>query len=190
MPDNQRDETGPIMTRRSIVLVGLMGAGKSSVGRRLAASIGLPFVDADHEIEAAAGCAVADIFELYGERAFRDGERKVIKRLLEGDPVVLATGGGAFMDTETRAEITSKGHSVWLRADLEMLIRRTEGRPHRPLLQKGDSRKTLQRLMDERYPVYELADVIVDAQSEKPDATAERVRVTLEEFLAIERNRA
>ena len=165
------------------MLVGLMGAGKSSVGRRLAALIGLPFVDADHEIEAAAGCAVADIFELYGEKAFRDGERKVIHRLLDDVPIVLATGGGAFMDPETQAVITKKSYSIWLRADLNVLVNRTEGRPHRPLLLHGDAKKTLQRLMDERYPVYGKADIIVEAQSEKPDVTAERVRAALEEFL-------
>lgn len=168
---------------RSIVLVGLMGAGKSSVGRRLAALVGLPFVDADHEIEAAAGCAVADIFKLYGEQAFRDGERKVIHRLLGSNLTVIATGGGAFMDPETRAEIIQKGVSIWLRADLNLLFNRTEGRPHRPLLLQGNSRQTLKQLMDTRYPIYESADVIVDAKSEKPDATADRVYNALKDYL-------
>ncbi len=168
-------------TKKSIVLIGLMGAGKSSVGRRLAAFLGLPFVDADHEIEAAAGCSVSDIFKLYGEDAFRDGERKVINRLLEDGPVVLATGGGAFMDDETRKQIMEKGISVWLKADLKTLINRTEGRPHRPLLQQGNPEETLKRLMDERYPIYGLADITVDAKSENPEATAERVYGRLKE---------
>ena len=109
----------------SVVLVGLMGAGKSSIGKRLAKRLGLPFLDADAEIEQAAGCSIPDIFELYGEAAFRDGERKVIARLLDGDPVVLATGGGAFLDSDTRALVKARGVSVWLRAELDILLRRT-----------------------------------------------------------------
>jgi len=153
----------------------LMGAGKSSVGRRLASLMGLSFVDADHEIEEAAGCSVADIFKLYGEKSFRDGERKVIRRLLEDGPVVLATGGGAFMDESTRAEIKENGISVWLKASLDILMHRTEGRPHRPLLQEGNPKETLKRLMEERYPIYGQADVAVEAKSENPESTALRV---------------
>ncbi|MCW9045258.1 MAG: shikimate kinase [Alphaproteobacteria bacterium] len=170
---NELNKTSSI--KKSIVLIGLMGAGKSSVGRRLSGYMGLQFVDADHEIEAAAGCTVSDIFKLYGEKAFRDGERKVIKRLLEDGPVILATGGGAFMDDETRQAIKEKGISVWLKADLEILISRTEGRPHRPLLQQGNPRDTLKWLMDERYPVYGQADIAVDAKNENPENTAQRV---------------
>lgn len=148
---------------RTLVLVGLMGAGKSAVGRRLAARLGLPFVDADQEIERAAGCTIEDIFERYGEPAFRDVERRVIARLLS-DPVhVLATGGGAFMDAETRALIAERGLSLWLRAGLDLLVARTARRDNRPLLKQVDRRATLQRLIEVRYPVYAQADLIVDS---------------------------
>ncbi|HEX2115672.1 MAG TPA: shikimate kinase, partial [Alphaproteobacteria bacterium] len=119
---------------RTIVMVGLMGAGKTSIGRRLAQRLGLAFVDADHEIEQAAGCTIEEIFERYGEAAFRDGERRIIQRLLERPPHVLATGGGAFMDPETRARIKEAGISVWLKADLDVLVRRVSRRNNRPLL--------------------------------------------------------
>jgi shikimate kinase len=169
---------------RSIVLVGLMGAGKTCIGSRLAARLGLPFVDADTAIEEAAGCSIADIFEIYGEAAFRDGERRVISRLLEGPVQVIATGGGAFMDSETRARVRERGISIWLRADLDLLLSRTARRNHRPLLNKGDRRTTLQRLMDERYPIYAEADITVDSGRESPDATVERTLESLEAFLA------
>ncbi len=160
---------------RSIVLVGLMGAGKTSVGRRLAAKLGLPFVDADHEIETAAGCSIQEIFDRFGEAAFRDGERRVIARLLDQPPHVLSTGGGAFMDLATRALIRERGLSVWLRADLDILVARTAKRDHRPLLKTGEPREILARLMDARYPVYAEADVTVDSDNRPPDETAERV---------------
>ena len=147
---------------RSIVLFGLMGAGKTSVGRRLAAELALPFVDADEEIEAAAGCSIADFFQLHGEAEFRAGERRVIKRLLAGPVCVLATGGGAFMDAATRAAIRKRGISLWLRADLDVLVKRVRRRNNRPLLQGGDQRQILQDLMATRYPIYEQADIIVD----------------------------
>ena len=148
---------------RSIVLVGLMGAGKTSVGRRLAAELALPFVDADEEIEAAAGCSIADFFQLHGEAEFRAGERRVIKRLLAGPVCVLATGGGAFMDAATRAAIRKRGISLWLRADLDVLVKRVRRRNNRPLLQGGDQRQILQDLMAKRYPIYEQADIVVDS---------------------------
>ena len=150
---------------RTIVLVGLMGAGKTTIGRRLAAVIGLPFIDADEEIERAAGLPVTEIFTRHGEQEFRRGERSVIKRLLEGPPHVLATGGGAFMDPETRALVREKGLSVWLREDLDVLMRRVEKRDTRPLLRGGDPRAVMERLMAERYPVYAEADVIVDSNN-------------------------
>jgi shikimate kinase len=140
-----------------------MGSGKSSVGRRLANRMGLPFRDADDEIEAAAGCTISEFFARHGEPAFRDGERKVIARLLEGPPVVLATGGGAFMDAGTRAAIRQRAVSVWLRADLNTLVARTARRRGRPLLEKGDPRAVLSALMDERHPAYAAADVVVDS---------------------------
>jgi shikimate kinase len=156
----------PIVKRiggRSLVLVGLMGAGKSTVGRRLAARLSLPFYDADHEIESAAGMTIPDIFQHYGESYFRDGERRVIARLLQEGPVVLATGGGAFMNEETRARIAERGISVWLRADLPVLMRRVRKRANRPLLQNPDPEGTMRKLMELRHPVYATADVTVDS---------------------------
>jgi len=147
--------------RRSIVLVGMMGAGKSSIGRRLAQRLGLSFVDADAEIEAAAGMTIAEIFARDGESYFRSGEARVIARLLDQGPQVLATGGGAFMNGETRASIRQKGISVWLKADFEVLMRRVKRRSgDRPMLQ-GDPAERVRHLMDERYPVYAEADTLV-----------------------------
>src|ERR1019366_5092383 len=160
---------------RRIVLVGLMGAGKTSIGRRLAARLGLPFRDADAEIEAAAGCTIPELFSRYGEQAFRDGERRVIRRLLAGEPLVLAFGGGAFIDPETRAGGREEGGSVWLPCTLPVLVRRVAGRSHRPMLHGGDPAEIMQRLMDQRYPVYAEADVIVDCTDEPPDVTTSLV---------------
>jgi shikimate kinase len=160
---------------KTIVLVGLMGAGKSCVGRRLAAALSLPFCDADKEIEEAAGCSIPELFSRYGEAAFRDGERRVIHRLLDGPKHVLATGGGAFMDSRTRAEIREKGISVWLRADLDLLVRRTQRRGNRPLLNVPDPAARLAELIAQRYPVYAEADVTIDSDDSPPDVTVERV---------------
>jgi shikimate kinase/3-dehydroquinate synthase len=160
---------------RSIVLVGLMGAGKTSIGRRIAARLGLPFRDADAEIELAAGCTIPELFERFGEKEFRDGERRVIRRLLAGEPLVLATGGGAYMDPDTRATIRREGIAVWLRAELPVLLRRVAGRAHRPLLNGGDHADVLARLMAQRHPVYAEADVIVDCGDEPPDTTTSHV---------------
>src|SRR4051812_40881037 len=148
--------------RRSVVLVGMMGAGKSSIGRRLAQRLGVVFVDADAEIEAAAGMTIAEIFATYGEPYFRSGEQRVISRLLESGPQVLATGGGAFMNAETRMAIREKGVSVWLKAEFEVLMRRVKRRAtaDRPMLQ-GDPAQRIHHLMDERYPLYAEADVTV-----------------------------
>lgn len=151
---------------RSIVLVGLMGAGKSSVGRRLAKTLGWPFIDADDEIVKAAGCSVEDIFELYGEAAFREGEKRVILRLLEGAPIVLATGGGAFINPEIRAMVKRRGISVWLRAELSILCERTSRRAGRPLLKNEDPRAVLKTLIDQRYPVYAEADIEIESRNE------------------------
>ena len=150
------------LARRSVVLVGMMGAGKSSIGRRLAQRLGVLFVDADAEIEAAAGMTIAEIFATYGEPYFRSGEQRVIARLLESGPQVLATGGGAFMNAETRVAIRQKGVSVWLKADFEVLMRRVKRRAtaDRPMLQ-GDPAERIRHLMDERYPLYAEADVTV-----------------------------
>lgn len=148
---------------KPIVLVGLMGAGKSSVGRRLAQELGLPFKDADAEIEAAANLSIPEFFELHGEPAFREGERKVIARLLKEPPHVLATGGGAFLDTKTQALIAKKGCSIWLRAELDILYKRCMKRNNRPLLKGGNPKAILKKLMDERYPVYAKADITIDS---------------------------
>ncbi len=149
---------------RSVVLIGMMGAGKSSVGRRLAAVLGLPFADADTEIERAAGMSVEDIFTHHGEPYFRDGEERVIKRILSNGPLVLATGGGAFMSERLRGEIAARGISVWLRADVDLLMQRVMRRDNRPLLKTPDPRGTMERLLRERAPVYGFADVIVDSR--------------------------
>jgi shikimate kinase len=146
---------------RSIVLVGMMGAGKSTIGRRLAARLRLPFTDADTEIEAAAGMSIPDIFEARGEAQFRDGEARVIARLLEHGPIVLATGGGAFMREETRDRIRAKAISIWLRADADVIMRRVRRRADRPLLRTADPEATVNRLLGEREPVYQNADLTI-----------------------------
>ncbi|MFC4346269.1 shikimate kinase [Kordiimonas lipolytica] len=146
---------------RTIVLVGLMGAGKTTVGRRLARKLNLPFVDSDHEIEKAAGMSVAEIFECFGEADFRSGERRVIERLLDGKPQIVATGGGAFINEATRALIKDKGLSIWLDADIDVLVERTGRRDTRPLLKTGDPKEILTRLAEERAPFYAEADLKV-----------------------------
>ena len=166
--------------RELIVLIGLMGSGKSSVGRRLAKRLGLPFTDADAEIVKAAGCSIEDIFELYGEDAFRDGERRVIARLLGDGPQVMATGGGAFMDHGTRARIVDHGVSVWLRAELDVLVKRIGRRGGRPLLKDGDPRDILKNLMETRGPIFAQADIAVDTGDEPPDVTVDQIMVALE----------
>lgn len=168
---------------KTLVLIGLMGAGKTSIGKRLAGRLGLPFVDADQEIERAAGCTIQEIFDRFGEAGFRDGERRVIARLLEQPVQVLSTGGGAFMDEGTRTVIRERGISIWLRADLDLLVQRTARRDHRPLLRKGDPRTVLAGLMEARYPVYAQADLTVDSDDCPPDTTTDRVITTLRHWL-------
>lgn len=155
-----REALGP----RSIVLIGLMGAGKTAVGRRLANRLDLPFIDADTEIEVAAGASISEIFAEHGEAYFRQGERKVIARLLENGPQVLATGGGAYMNPDTRANIKAHGLSVWLKADIKVLMKRVGRRDNRPLLVAGDREKVMKKLMEERYPIYADADVTVESR--------------------------
>ena len=146
---------------RSIVLVGMMGAGKSTIGRRLAARLRLPFLDADAEIEAAAGMSIPDIFETHGEPHFRDGEARVIARLLDSGPAVIATGGGAFMREETRHRIGATAVSIWLKADADIIMKRVKRRADRPLLQTADPAATVGRLIEEREPVYQCADITI-----------------------------
>ncbi len=172
---------------RTVALVGMMGAGKTSVGKRLAARLGVPFKDADHEIEAAAGLIVAEIFEKHGEPEFRSGERRVIARLLSEPPLVLATGGGAYMDPATRAAMKERAFTVWLRAPIELLLARTAKRQTRPLLNNSDPRGTLERLLEQRAPVYAEADYVVDCVDGPKDVAVEQVMTMLKsQGLAVE----
>jgi shikimate kinase len=159
-PSQDAEITAALGTR-SIVLVGMMGAGKSTIGRRLSARLHLPFLDADTEIEAAAGMSIPDIFEAHGEPHFRDGEARVIARLLDSGPAVIATGGGAFMREETRGRIRDKAVSIWLKADADIIMRRVKRRADRPLLQTADPAATVERLLSEREPVYQHADLTI-----------------------------
>jgi shikimate kinase len=173
--------------RRSIVLVGMMGAGKTTIGRRLAARLQLPFVDADHEIEQAAGKSIPEIFADHGEAYFREGERRVIARLLSGGPFVLATGGGAFMDAATREAVARQAVSVWLKAEFDVLMRRVRRRPNRPLLQTADPEATMRELMDRRYPVYAQADVTVLSRDAAHEAIVDDVVAALAMRLGLAR---
>jgi shikimate kinase len=175
-----------VLGRRSVVLVGMMGVGKSSIGRRLATRLGVPFVDADSEIEKAAGMSISDIFARHGEAAFRNGETRVIARLLEAGPQVLATGGGAFMNEATRAAVKAKGVSVWLAAEFEVLIRRIAKRKNeRPMLHTDDPAQTLRQLLAEREPVYALADVTVQSREEPHEAIVGEIVAALTGFLNV-----
>lgn len=158
---SQEAEIISALGTRSVVLVGMMGAGKSTIGRRLSARLHLPFLDADTEIEAAAGMSIPDIFETHGEPHFRDGEARVIARLLDGGPAVIATGGGAFMREETRNRIREKAVSLWLKADADIIMKRVKRRADRPLLQTADPAATIGRLLEEREPVYQHADLTI-----------------------------
>jgi shikimate kinase len=169
--------------KRAIVLIGMMGAGKSTVGRRLAARLGLNFVDADTEIEAAAGMSIPDIFAAHGEQSFRDGEVRVIARLLEGAPCVVATGGGAWMRTDTRERIRAKGVSLWLKADPDVLLRRVKRRSDRPLLQNADPAATIEKLVAERYPVYAEADLTLLSREVPHDRIVEECLAALAAYL-------
>ena len=174
----------PLLGRRSIVLIGMMGVGKSSIGRRLGTRLGIPFVDADAEIEKAAGMSIADIFARHGEADFRSGEARVIARLLEGGPQVLATGGGAVMNADTRAAIKAKGVSIWLNAEFDVLMRRISKRKHeRPMLQTADPAATLRELLAAREPVYALADLTVQSREVPHDAIVAEIMTALAAFL-------
>ena len=166
---------------KPIVLVGLMGAGKTTIGRRLANALGLPFIDSDHEIVEAAGCSVSDIFEMYGESIFRDLEQRILLRLINGDPCVLATGGGAFINPDIRDAIRQKAISVWLKADIDVLIERVSRRDTRPLLKTGNRETILQKLIDDRYPVYGEADIIIDSNASTHDTVVDATLTALKE---------
>lgn len=173
-----------LLKGRPIVLVGMMGAGKTSVGRRLATQLGRGFIDSDHEIEAAAGMNIPDFFARHGEQAFRAGEAKVVERLLKDDDIVLATGGGAFIDPATRATIKKRAISVWIKADFDLLFARVSRRTNRPLLQTANPRQTLKDLIEERYPTYALADVTITSKDVPQDVVASEIIEILLAFMA------
>lgn len=187
MAEGDGDLTGlrAALGHRSLVLVGLMGCGKSSVGKRLSIKLGLPFVDADEEIEKAHRMSINDIFADHGEAYFRDGERRVIQRLLSAGPQVLATGGGAFINAETRASIKEHGISIWLRAELPVLMRRVSKRDHRPLLKTSDPEAVMRDLMAKRYPFYAEADVAVESRDVPHDVIVCEVIEALRRRLAL-----
>jgi shikimate kinase len=164
-PKPQKSTSRTAKPARSVVLVGMMGAGKSTIGRRLAARLAIPFIDADAEIERAAGQTVREIFDTHGEDEFRRGEERVISRLLEGERKVIATGGGAFVNDRTRKRIKDKGVSIWLRAEIPVLLERVSRNNTRPLLKRGDPESVLRKLADERYRYYEQADIVVDSST-------------------------
>lgn len=186
MIDNETaDDIKAKLAGRSIVLVGLMGCGKSSIGKRLALRLGLPFVDADEEIEAVAAKSISEIFADHGEEFFRDRERKVIARLLSQGPQVLATGGGAYMHEETRRAIRANAVSIWLKADLNVLMRRVSKRDTRPLLKTPNPEATMRKLMEARYPVYAEADITVDSRDEPHDVLVNEIIKCLSARLAV-----
>jgi shikimate kinase len=168
---------------RTIVMVGMMGAGKSSIGRRLATRLGLPFVDADAEIEQAANATITEIFESHGEAYFRDGERRVIQRLLDGAPKVLAAGGGAFIQPETRAAIRAGAISIWLKADRDLIIARVKRRSNRPLLKTADPEAVIDRLIAERYPTYAEADLHIQSRDVAHDLVVDDIFAALDDYL-------
>lgn len=174
--------SAPFVPAKTLVIIGMPGSGKSSVGRKLAARLAIPFFDADHEIETAARMSIEQIFERFGEAEFRQGERRVIARLLEQPTHVLATGGGAFTDPETRVLMRAKTLSIWLRVDIETLLERTSRRSDRPLLKHGNPRETLQKLLAERAPLFAEADITVDSDNRPAEETAERVLKALSAF--------
>ena len=170
--DAHKDELNALLDGRAIVLVGMMGAGKTTVGRRLAARLGRHFVDSDEEVEKAAGMTIEDIFKAHGEADFRAGEVRVIARLLKDQDLVLGTGGGAFINAETRGLVKASAVSVWIKADFELLFARVQRRSNRPLLKTANPRQTLQDLIDRRYPIYAEADVTIVSRDVPQDQVA------------------
>ena len=169
--------------QRSVVLVGMMGAGKSTIGRRMAMRLRLPFIDADNEIEAAAGMSIPDIFEVHGEPHFRDGEARVIARLLDGGPILLATGGGAYMREDTRARIRDKAISMWLKADAEVILRRVRRRENRPLLKAADPAAIIAQLIEARHPVYAQTDITIDSRDVPQEKIVDEAIFALHEHM-------
>lgn len=179
-----RRQAEGIAPGRTVALVGLMGAGKTTIGRRLAHALALPFADADEAIVAAAGRSIEDIFAERGECEFRRGERQVIARLLDGEPHVLATGGGAFIDPRTRELMKERAISIWLKAPLDVLMKRVTKRDHRPLLKEADPRAVMQRLMDERYPIYAEADLTIETGAGPHNSAVGHILTALRAYLA------
>ncbi len=177
-PTNAAEQLAGLRDRlgtRSVVFVGLMGAGKTAIGRKVATALGLPFADSDHEIESVSRMTIPELFERYGETEFRALEQRVILRLLENGPQVLSTGGGAFMNAQTREAVAEHGVAVWLKADVDVLLDRVSKKQNRPLLKNADPRAVLEKLMLERYPVYALADVTVPTRDERKEVIASEV---------------
>ena len=186
-PTLAAENTADLLARlgqRSVVFVGLMGAGKTAIGRKVAATLGLPFTDSDHEIESVSRMTIPDLFDRYGEAEFRSLEQRVIARVLESGPQVLSTGGGAFMNANTRTAIAEEGVSIWLKADLDTLMERVAKKPNRPLLKNPDPRAVMQKLMNDRYPVYALADIAVTTRDAKREIIADEVTDALGGWLA------
>ncbi len=183
MTDNQPHTTDvSSIISQPIVLVGLMGAGKSTIGRRLASALGVQFIDSDAEIMEAAGCSISDIFEGYGEHIFRDLEQRVILRLMTGSPCIVATGGGAFIQPAIRDAIAEKAISVWLKADLPVLLERVSRRDNRPLLKTGDKSEILQKLIDERYPIYAQANITIDSNFGPHESVVDDIVAALKQW--------
>lgn len=185
LPDANQAELLAALGNRSIVFVGLMGAGKTAIGRKVAGALALPFIDSDHEIETVSRMTVPELFEHYGEAEFRTLEQRVILRLLEGGPRVLSTGGGAYMNAQTREAIAAQGVSVWLKADLDLLMERVSKKQNRPLLRDPDPRGVLERLMGERYPVYAEAHITVETRDDRKETIAAEVIEALERHFSI-----
>jgi shikimate kinase len=183
MPTQQTNQPPELNLAKPVVLVGLMGAGKTTVGRRLALRLHLPFTDADEEIEKAAGLSIADMFARYGEAAFRDGERRVIQRLMSGPVQVIATGGGAFVDEQTRTQILAHGIAIWMKADVDVLVERTARRDIRPLLRQGNPREILTDLLAKRTPAYEQAPIHVISERGPHDHSVDRIIAALKDFI-------
>lgn len=182
MVENQQSAaTNSNFVTRPVVLVGLMGAGKSTIGRRLANALSMNFVDSDNEIVEAAGCSISDIFESYGESIFRDLEQRVLLRLLSGEPLVIATGGGAFIQPTVREAIKDKAISVWLKAELPVLLERVSRRDNRPLLKTGDKSAIMQKLIAERYPIYAESDITIDSNHGSHESVVEDIISALRE---------
>lgn len=180
--DNKKIDKSQLQLKKPIVLVGLMGAGKTTVGRRLAQLLEMDFVDSDNEIAEAAGCSISDIFDIYGEDVFRDLEKRVMKRLLGQKKCVIATGGGAFIQPHIREQILEKSVAVWLKADLDVLLERVSRRDTRPLLKTGDKKAIMQRLMDERYPIYSEAHISIDSNEDSHESVVMAIEVQLKEW--------